>query len=165
MEDTALTLRTMFPDLWYHMKNQRPDAAGTFAPFRFTFGARRSMFAPQLDDPITVEHLTLLVTGGLVFPADQQTIENALSIRKGSTTLHSPAAKAFAPGLASGAALMLTTRDPGSPGLASHPAIGATDEWTIEFGTEFFTPVPSQPSLVDRIADVMLIVTIEGGRA
>lgn len=180
-EDAAIPLRVMFPDLWYHLKNHRPDAAGTFASFQFKFAASRRLFAPNLFlTPPAVEHLTMLASGDFALPADpasidpevQQRIENGLTIKKGSVTLHAPLTKAFGPGVADSNSLMLSTRGAGA-GTAGLPTvsiadrtIGASDEWILEFAPEFFSPVTASPKpLIERIADVLLVITVKGNRA
>jgi len=165
-EDTAVPLRLQFPDLWYHLKNHREDATGAFPPFQFKFDLPRTAFAPNLADPMTVAHLTMLVSGDFELSQDQQTMENGLTIKKGAVRLHSPSAKAFGPGVTDSNSLMLSTRGAGATGLSTHPTIPESQEWTLEFAPDFFNPTWTIPiPLIERIADVLLVITVKGTRA
>ena len=152
-EDTPIPLRLQFPDLWYHLKNQRPDAAGNFAPFSLKFHLPRVLFAQNLKDPIDVAQLTMLLSGNLS-SAEQTLLVDGLTIKNlpgGSsaapTTLHTgkvPRAAPPAPGDAASAfgyplfgpdSILLSTRGNSANGLHANPQIGTADpdEWTIEF--------------------------------
>jgi hypothetical protein len=65
-EDVSIPLRLMFPDLWYHLHNHNgPTRLVLFQPFPVQVqSARRNLFPQNLPDPLKVEALTLLVSGG-----------------------------------------------------------------------------------------------------
>lgn len=177
-EDTAVPLRLQFPDLWYHLKNHHTDAAGGPAPFPFKFRLPRTAFAPNLPDPIHVAHLTLLVSGELT-SAEQELVADGLVIMhqaagsSSPTVLHQgkpprlgPPADAGDPSSAFGhplfgpTSILLSTRGSSANGLPSSPAIGAAapDEWTIAFSPTLF------PAAIQKISDIMLVVTVRGRR-
>lgn len=174
-EDTAISLRMMFPDLWYHLKNQRPDAGGGFASFPFKFTASRNLFPLNLDN-LKLEHLTLLVSGDFTIlddtlPEDQQTIEEAPTletgfiIKKKNTILHSPTAKTFGPGRGDSNSLLLSTRGASAPGTLPHPDITGPEDWTLEFDPAFYVTSAANPKpLIERITDVLLVITVKGTR-
>jgi hypothetical protein len=183
-EDTTVPLRLQFPDAWYHLKNQRKDpATGNFLPFSFKFHLPRTAFAPNLLDPITVAHLTLLVSGDLT-AAEQGLVADGITISHTGTTLKTlhkglvprpaPAGSpAGTPGTAGDPnsafgypvfglnSLLLSTRGNSANGLQANPQIGTAtpDEWTIDFPAAVF------PAVVDKIWDILLIITVQGRRA
>jgi hypothetical protein len=177
-EDTPVPLRLQFPDLWYHLKNHRSDAAGNFAPFAFTFRLPRILFAQTLKDPIDVAHLTMLLSGTMA-AAEQQLLADGLTLRHrpdaaaNATDLHAgkvprqapPAAgdptSAFGIPVFGAESILLSTRGSSAGGLPTHPQIGvaAPDEWTIMFAPALF------PAVIDKITDALLVITVHGGRA
>lgn len=184
-EETVVPLRLQFPDVWYHFKNHRPDEAGAYTPFSFKFRLPRGAFAPSVTDPLVVVHLTLLVSGNLTRAeqdqvADGLTITHLPSAAAAPQVLHSgkpPRAavpgdptsapvpgdpsNAFGDPLFGGTSLMLSTRGLSARGLAPPPSIGTAnpDEWTIEFSRALF------PAVVEKISDVLLVITVSGTRA
>jgi hypothetical protein len=182
-EDTAVPLRLQFPDLWYHLKNHRTDqATGNVPPFSFRFRMPRTAFAPNLLDPIKVAHLTILVSGALT-AAEQDLVADGITILHRGTVrriLHQGPlprpAPAGSPASTPGAAddsnsafgypllgvnsLLLSTRGNSADGLQSNPPIGTAtpDEWTIDFPATLFQTV------VDKITDVLVVITVEGKR-
>ncbi len=158
-EDTAMPLRMMFPDQWYHLKNHRPDAAGAFQPFSMDFTTTVGAFSPN-STSVNVIHLTVLLSGDFSQPQDQQVLESGISITKDpGLVLHSPTMPAFGPGLFDGKSLLMSTRGAGANGLASPAAIGAADGWALEFDAAFFLPIVGSKPLIERLADVLLVVT------
>lgn len=176
-EDTAVPLRLQFPDLWYHFKNSRRDAAGSFPPFPYKFHLPRTAFAPNLrnDPPLKVAHLTLLISGDLTL-AEQGLVADGLTIRQlpdgaNAKTLHT--GKVPRPGLPGDPtsvfglplfgtnSILLSTRGNSANGLSSNVAIATADpdEWTIEFSPGLF------PGVIDKISDVLFVVTVRGRRA
>lgn len=164
-EDTALPLRMMFPDQWYHLKNHRADASGAFQPFALRFATTSGMFSPNLRN-LAVTHLTLLVSGDFSEPQDQQALEAGIAITMDTgRILHSSAAPAFGPGLFDGKSLLLSTRGAGATGLGAQPVVGATDGWTVEFAQAFYTAAAGRAPLIERLTDVLLVITVTGLRA
>jgi hypothetical protein len=176
-EDSAIPLRLQFPDLWYQFKHNRADAAGNFSAFPYTFHLPRTIFALNLKDPIEVAQLTLLVSGNLT-SAEQGLVADGLTIRflrGGSSTaptrLHTgKVPRPGVPGDASSAfgepvfgtnSILLSTRGNSANGLPSNPAIGTgdPDAWTIEFSAGLY------PDVVNKISDVLFVVTVRGERA
>jgi hypothetical protein len=174
-EDVSLPLRFLFPDLWYHLKNHREDATGAFPTFQFKFHLPRAAVAPNLADPITVAHLTMLVSGSLSV-AEQNVVADGFRITSNGGVLHSgvvprpPPPPAGTPGDSTSAfgspvsgrnSFMLSTRGNSAIGLPSNPQIGTAtpDEWIVEFAPELF------PTLIEKISDILLVVTVTGRRA
>jgi hypothetical protein len=178
-EDTAVPLRLQFPDLWYHLKNNRQDTAGSIPSFPYKFHLPRSAFAPNLEDPLNVVHLTLLISGDLG-PAEQGLLADGLTISYQGALLHrgvvprpAPAgplagtpgargdpASAFGPPVFGPSSMLLSTRGNSANGLPFNPAIETVSpgEWTIKFSSALF------PVVIDKISDVLFVVTISGRR-
>ena len=183
-EDTAVPLRFQFPDLWYHLKHQRPDPLGSFSPFAFTFELPRTAFAPNLADPIEAAQLTLLLSGDWS-SSEQDEVADGLTIRSSASSrpLHSgnvprpavPAASgisaapaqpgdptsAFGYPIFGASSVLLSTRGNSANGLRSNPPIGTAtpDQWTVEFSSTLF------PAVIEKMSDVLLVITCRGKRA
>jgi hypothetical protein len=103
------------------------------------------------------------VSGDFAQAGLQQAVQDKIRIKKGSTTLHSSTANVFGPPVMAANSILLSSRGGGAAGLPSHPAIGASDEWNLEFDASFFTA--SAPMLVNYVSDVLLVITVRGTRA
>lgn len=160
---SMLSLRTSFPDEWYHLQNPL-DAT---QPQIVTFNIPRNFFAPNLDNLI-LKHLTLVLA-----PAQSASIselrsswpQNAITITVGGIDLN-----------ISGNAIdqlngTITTMQPGLPGnaLFTDPTFDGQNvvpfgDWQVRIAPELYTVDSNNARKLDLLADLLIVPTVEGQR-
>jgi Tc toxin complex TcA C-terminal TcB-binding domain len=161
--NSVLSLRTSFPDQWYHLQN---PLDGT-QPQVVTLNIPRTFFSPNLQN-LLLKHLTMIL-----LPADSigiQTLRNRLPQNAIRVTVGGVSVNVDGNGIDQNSG-SITTMRPGQPGagnpLFNDPTFDGQNvlpfgSWEVRFASDLYTPDANNVRTLDLVADILLIPTVEG---
>lgn len=164
--NSVLSLRTSFPDQWYHLQNPLDGAQTQVVGLNIP----RTFFAPNLQN-LLLTHLTVILV-----PADStpiQTIRNRLP-QNGIRITVGGIGVDVSGNLIDQNSGSITTMQPGQPGSGNPPFTDPTFDgqnvapfgnWEVRFSSELYATDSSNLRPLDLLADVLLVPTVEGNVA
>jgi hypothetical protein len=161
--NSVLSLRTSFPDQWYHLQNPLDGAQ----PQVVTLNIPRTFFAPNLQN-LLLKHLTVILV-----PADAtpiQTLRNRLP-QNGIRITIGGIAVDVSGNLIDQNSGSITTMQPGQPGPGNPPFndtifdgqnVVPFGNWEVRFASGLYASDASNVRTLDLLADILLVPTVEG---